>query len=129
MVGLETQDVIERFVTARFGTPMQQKTKDGRTIYRAHTRFFAPIESSFTLPKIADFGSARRGDTGEHLTVPCQPHAYRAPEVLVGMGWTYSADIFNLGTLVCLYFYFLYDVHAKSILNTALEHDGGARPV
>ena len=31
---------------------------------------------------------------------PIQPDSYRAPEVLLGVGWSYSADIWNLGVMV-----------------------------
>lgn len=67
--------------------------------YLSHNNF-GPLYSSKMLPKIADFGSAQPGD---QLQIhPIQPDYYRAPEVLLGIGWSYSADIWNLGVLVRL---------------------------
>jgi hypothetical protein len=36
---------------------------------------------------------------------PIQPDHYRASEVILGAGWTYSADIWNLGVLVRFSFF------------------------
>lgn len=62
---------------------------------------FGPIRSSTLMPKFADFGSAQPGDRLQ--TLPIQPDYYRAPEVLLGIGWSYTADIWNLGVMVKLY--------------------------
>lgn len=48
-------------------------------------------------PKLADFGLATQGDI-VHLH-PIQPNVYRAPEVILGAGWTCSAVIWNLGEI------------------------------
>ena len=59
---------------------------------------FGRLRSSKVLPKIADFGAAQPGD---RLQIhPIQPNSYRDPEVLLGIGWSYSADIWNLGVMV-----------------------------
>lgn len=61
------------------------------------------------LPKITDFGAAWRLDAlnpegkpqNEAVyTYPIQPNYYRAPEVVLGYGWNFSADIWNFGVLV-----------------------------
>lgn len=52
------------------------------------------------IPKIVDFGLAHTGGGGEPLRHPIQPPLYHAPEVLLGVPWSYSADIWNLGVLV-----------------------------
>ncbi|CZT13564.1 uncharacterized protein RAG0_17057 [Rhynchosporium agropyri] len=51
------------------------------------------------LPKIVDFGLAHQGDGGEPFRHPIQPPLYHAPEVLLVVPWSYSADIWNLGVL------------------------------
>lgn len=100
MVGFEDSSVIEDFVRAQSQAPMPRKVRDGRSIYQSHNDF-GSLKSSFVLPKIADFGLAQYGknDFQRH---PIQPDHYRAPEVILGAGWTYSADIWNLGVLVRL---------------------------
>ena len=47
-----------------------------------------------------DFGLAQPGDTLEPQRHPIQPPLYHAPEVLLGTGWIYKADIWNLGVMV-----------------------------
>ena len=50
------------------------------------------------VPVLCDFGSAMSGDQVHFEDV--QPDIYRAPEVILESGWTYSADIWNLGCMV-----------------------------
>lgn len=62
------------------------------------------------LPKIADFDSSMRPDyispedkakgLQAVFTHPIQANYYRAPEVVLGYGWTFSTDIWNFGVLV-----------------------------
>ena len=63
------------------------------------------------FPQIVDFGLATRldkpsthnGMVGEQLGIyPIQPDYYRAPEVILGCGWNFKADIWNFGVLVRL---------------------------
>lgn len=49
-------------------------------------------------PVLCDFGSAVPGDV-EH-SEDIQPNIYRAPEVILGAPWSYSADIWNVGCMV-----------------------------
>ncbi|KAG4441023.1 hypothetical protein IFR05_003478 [Cadophora sp. M221] len=80
-------------------SPMARKTVNGRSIYQSHNDF-GPLRSLYILPKIADFGLAKQGDSSQPHLHPIQPDHYRAPEVVLGTGWTYSADIWNLGVLI-----------------------------
>lgn len=92
---------------------MQYKVdgESGRTIYRCHNDFGAlnAREIKNMIPKIADFGlattlnksSIRNEIIGEQLGIyPIQPDYYRAPEVILGCGWDFEADIWNFGVLV-----------------------------
>ena len=100
MVGFEDPSVIEDFVRAQAYNPMHRKVLDGYSVYRSHNDF-GLLRAKFVLPKIADFGLAQYGTKGLQRH-PIQPDHYRAPEVILGAGWTYSADIWNLGVLVRL---------------------------
>ncbi|KAH1424263.1 hypothetical protein KXX32_006990 [Aspergillus fumigatus] len=59
------------------------------------------------VPKIVDFGLATslksdsqgQGGKSELGLHPIQPDQYRAPEVILGCGWSFSADIWNFGVL------------------------------
>ncbi|WEW61364.1 hypothetical protein PRK78_006854 [Emydomyces testavorans] len=101
LVTFEDQSVIKDFVESQGNMPMQHKTDStGRTIYRCHNDF-GPLRRIKNLPKIADFGLASRFNSQEDFGIhPIQPDHYRAPEVILGCGWTASADIWNLGVLV-----------------------------
>lgn len=108
LVGFEDPSVIEDFVRAQAENPMPRKIRNGRSIYQSHNDF-GPLKSFYILPKIADFGLAQKGDFSQLQLHPIQPDHYRAPEVILGAGWTYSADIWNLGVLVCFLNYIQVD--------------------
>ncbi|PGG98867.1 CMGC/SRPK protein kinase [Polytolypa hystricis UAMH7299] len=101
LVTFEDQEVIEDFVKVQADLPMQYKTDPtSRNIYRRHNDF-SPLKRLQNLPKIADFGLAARLDNREDIGIyPIQPGHYCSPEVILGCGWTFSTDIWNLGVLV-----------------------------
>lgn len=78
---------------------MQRKDNGVGRIYLSHNKF-GPIRPSYVLPKIADLDFSQSGDTDGLFVHPIQPDIYRAPEVNLGAGWSYSADIWNLGSLM-----------------------------
>lgn len=101
MMTIEDQSVIKDFVNEYLEVPIEQK-KDltGRTVYLSHNNF-GPLKSlKGVLPKLVDYGLSHRLEPGKLGHHPIQPDYYRAPEVILGKGWTYSADIWNLGVLV-----------------------------
>lgn len=101
MVTLEDQNVIKEFVDQYLDLPMQQKKdSSGRTVYLSHNNLGPLKPSRKFLPKIVDFGLSKRLEPGELGHHPIQPDYFRAPEVILGCGWTYSADIWNLRVLV-----------------------------
>ncbi|EDN02538.1 predicted protein [Histoplasma mississippiense (nom. inval.)] len=51
-------------------------------------------------PVITDFGLAVRGDVPHLYYHTIQADDYRAPEIILTAGWSYSADIWNLGVLL-----------------------------
>ncbi|KAK2594854.1 hypothetical protein QQS21_007442, partial [Conoideocrella luteorostrata] len=103
MVTFEDQSVIEEYVQGQRRNPMARKTIGNRTVYRCHNNF-GDIDGTEGLknmyPKITDFGLAQRIDTpGPHIH-PIQPDDCHAPEVILGVGWSCSADIWNFGIMV-----------------------------
>ncbi|KAJ5415176.1 hypothetical protein N7465_003871 [Penicillium sp. CMV-2018d] len=100
LVGFEDSSVLQDFAHAQLSNPMPRKTQDGRHVYVSHNDF-GSLRSYYILPKITDFGLAHLQEDNSVLNRhPIQPDDYRAPEVIVGAGWTYSADIWNLGVLM-----------------------------
>ncbi|KAF3484187.1 CMGC/SRPK protein kinase [Arthroderma uncinatum] len=111
LMSFENESTLTNFIKRQ--QPMQCKVdnESGRTIYRCHIDFgaLAGREIKNMIPQIADFGLATRldrpstlnGMVGEQLgTYPIQPDYYRAPEVILGCGWDFKADIWNFGVLL-----------------------------
>ena len=104
LITFEDQSVIDRFVHNQTENPMARKLIDGRAVCLCHNDF-GDLDGKPALkkmsPKITDFGLAERGDQpGQHIH-PIQPNNCHAPEALLGTGWSYSADIWNFGIMVC----------------------------
>ncbi|KAI1135447.1 kinase-like protein [Hypoxylon sp. FL0543] len=101
MVTIEDQSTIDAFIEGQATHPMARKRVDDRTVYRCHNDF-GPVHKNLgkMIPQITDFGLAQRGDKDEPLIHPIQPDEFRAPEVLLGIGWSYSADMWNFGTMI-----------------------------
>jgi len=80
---------------------MLEKKGDEYSIYQSHNQFgLLRVQLGPIIPKIADFGHAQWITGSESQVNLIQPDYYRAPEVILGTGWSYSADIWNLGVLV-----------------------------
>ncbi|KFY10184.1 hypothetical protein V491_07779 [Pseudogymnoascus sp. VKM F-3775] len=101
LVYFESGSVLEEFVQAQSKSPMYKKQGDGYWIYQSHNQF-GPLQPRLgrIAPVIADFGHAHWITDSEPQINPIQPSNYRAPEVILGTGWSYSADIWNLGVLL-----------------------------
>lgn len=99
MMTFEDLSVLHEYVDAQSDHPMPRKISNDRNIYLSHNDF-GNLKSSNLFPKISDFGLAHHNDGAEQLRHPIQPPIYHAPEVLLGIPWSYSADIWNLGVLV-----------------------------
>ncbi|CAI7633752.1 unnamed protein product [Penicillium glandicola] len=110
----ENEKAIPRFIQEQvLKFPMHYKT-DPATNCTTYQRYndFGPMDVDDVgnvLPKITDFGSAWQFDGVDPetksqnepvLTYPIQPSYYSAPEVVLGYGWDFSADIWNFGVLV-----------------------------
>jgi len=71
-------------------------------VYSGHTyglfnRDMVKLPTS-TLIKLIDFGSATFED--QHHTSIVSTRHYRAPEVMLGLGWSYPCDIFSIGCIL-----------------------------
>lgn len=103
LIEIEDPSVLQDFARAQSSNPMARKTKDGHYVYLSHNDF-GELRSYYVLPKITDFGLAHKQEDDSVLNRhPIQPDEYRAPEVILGAGWTYSAGIWNLGLLISPY--------------------------
>ncbi|KAL1858132.1 hypothetical protein VTK73DRAFT_7927 [Phialemonium thermophilum] len=94
-MGFEDPSVLSDYVRAQSERTVPRKVGAERTVYLSQSEF-GQLLSFRMLPKIGDFGLAQV-EWPEPLRYPIQPPAFQAPEVIFGTGWTYSADIWNLG--------------------------------
>lgn len=90
------------FMDFQLEKPMAFKTDStGRPVYQSRNDF-GPLKSLRSIPQLVDFGLAIRLEEDDDWGVwPIQPDHYRAPEVVLGIGWQMPADIWNFGVLVC----------------------------
>lgn len=98
LLSVESRAAIEELIAEEREEPTPFKSSDGRRIYAS--RNFGDMKGSPGVPKLADFGLAVSGDVASPHTHPIQPDLFQAPEVILQAGWTYSADIWNLGVMV-----------------------------
>ncbi|OKL58718.1 hypothetical protein UA08_06042 [Talaromyces atroroseus] len=105
----ENKTILSKFVREQATQSMQYKPDliTGRVVYRCHNNF-GPLDPSGLgnmYPQITDLGAATslgnsgHDDSVELGTRPIQPDYYRAPEVVLGCGWSFTADIWNLGVM------------------------------
>lgn len=78
------------------------KEVDGHPIYQSMADF-GRLKKGVGRLKICDFGAAVLGDVPVPHSHDIQPAQFCAPEVLLKGGWTYSADIWNLGMVVSIF--------------------------
>ena len=93
--------VLENFVQNLAESYMPRKMNDDSSVYISRYDF-GGFKSFGTLLNLVDFGLAQRTDGPEPLRRPIQPPLFHAPEVILGTGWSYSANIWNLDVLVSL---------------------------
>ncbi|ETI29035.1 hypothetical protein G647_01488 [Cladophialophora carrionii CBS 160.54] len=101
MMGLGDPNILDHFVQHEHDHPSPRKAPDshGRIIYTSCSDFGeSPTEAVIASAKITDIGLAAWGD--EKNTKPIQSNVFMAPEVILQAGWSYPADIWNLGVML-----------------------------
>jgi serine/threonine protein kinase len=95
MFSIRDDSVFTNFEESELQQPVPRKVdEDGRIIYTSQE---LKIPKRAGAPVLCDFGSAM---LGQYHSVFVQPMIYRAPEVILGIPWTYSADIWSVGCMV-----------------------------
>ena len=99
MLPFEDTGVLPNYVRYQEAHPAPNKERQGRPIYESRPDF-GPMKKGVGFLKITDFGLAVRGDVLTKHNHDIQPLEYTAPEVMLKAGWSYPADIWNLGLVV-----------------------------
>ncbi|GES66813.1 related to dis1-suppressing protein kinase dsk1 [Aspergillus terreus] len=98
MVRLEDSAILSQDARDEFENPLPQKhCDDGRIIYLSRNNY-GPLKDIVGLVEITDFDLAVHGDSPQDGCI--QAEVYRAPEVILDRGYTYSADIWSLGVML-----------------------------
>lgn len=100
MIKVEDPSILEESARDEYEHPLPQKScSDGRTIYLSRNDF-GISEKTTGIIQITDFDLSVRGDRPNRGCI--QAEIYRAPEVILDAGYSYSADIWSLGVMVCI---------------------------
>ncbi|KAG6242750.1 hypothetical protein E4U25_003057 [Claviceps purpurea] len=91
------KSVLEALEKEELENPCPRKEIDGRTICLSRK---LGIPKQVGDPVLCDLGSALRLGDGITRREDIQPDVYRAPEVILGIPWSYSVDIWNVGCMV-----------------------------
>lgn len=104
MVKIEDPTIFDRDAKDEFDNPLPQKHIDGRTIYLSRNNY-GPLAKPTGIIQIVDFDLSVKTTPGQIHTGAIQGEIYRAPEVILNAGYTYSADMWSLGVMVSLIFF------------------------
>ncbi|KAG6186197.1 hypothetical protein E4U10_005854 [Claviceps purpurea] len=91
------ESVLREFEQEELNNPCPRKELEGKTVYQSRELNQA---KNFDALVLCDFGSAMRLDDGITRREDIQPDVYRAPEVILGIPWTSSVDIWNVGCMI-----------------------------
>ena len=97
MVKFEDTSLLQKYAHDEYEDPLPQKVADDRTIYLSRNNF-GPLKEPTGVVQITDFGFSVSGKVPRAGCI--QAEGYRAPEVILDAGYSYSADIWSLGAMV-----------------------------
>ncbi|KAK8243395.1 kinase-like domain-containing protein [Phyllosticta capitalensis] len=97
LIGADSS-IFHSFEEEELAQPCPRKEVDGRTIYEYRELNNFPKE--YGQPALCDLGSAVALDDGVEHREDIQPNIYRAPEVILGVPWSYSVDVWNVGCVI-----------------------------
>ncbi|QPH11091.1 hypothetical protein C2857_002681 [Epichloe festucae Fl1] len=99
MLPFEDPAVLKDYVREQEANPAPFEVRRGRPVYESRPDFGC-LRRGVGFVKLTDFGLAVRGDMTTMYYHDIQPLEYTAPEVMLQAGWSYSADIWNLGLVL-----------------------------
>ena len=95
-MGIDDASVYSKYERNEVQNPVPRKLTEDRIIYLSR-----PLPLTFGPPILCDLSEAWLGDKENKGDI--MPDIYRAPEVILGMKWDYSVDIWNVAMVVYLH--------------------------
>ncbi|KID93511.1 Protein kinase-like domain protein, partial [Metarhizium majus ARSEF 297] len=96
LVKIEDPAILARDACDEYLNPLPQKVTDKGIIYLSRNHY-GQFSKPTGIIQIIDFGSSVSGKIAHSGCI--QAEAYRAPEVILDAGYSYSADIWSLGVM------------------------------
>lgn len=96
MVRFNDQKVWEEIEQREIKQPSPRKVLADREIYRS----YSPVAPLGGVPHVIDFGAARLGGMGQMHSGDTMLWKYRAPKIILGLGWDDKVDIWSVGMMV-----------------------------
>lgn len=95
LIGINDSSVLDKFAEMAVMNPLPRKELYDRIIHVSQ-----PMPLTKGLPSLTDFSEARFGNSMH--TGLIMPNVYRAPEVILGMRWSYPVDVWSFAMTVSL---------------------------
>ncbi|VUC23756.1 unnamed protein product [Clonostachys rosea] len=99
MIKLEDLGLLEKDAQDEYDHPLPQKHIGDRIIYLSRNNF-GPLRKPTGIIQLVDFDLSVSTKPGKLHFGPIQAEIYRAPEVILDSGYTFSADIWSLGVML-----------------------------
>jgi serine/threonine-protein kinase SRPK3 len=93
LLGIDDETIFSKYEKNELERPVPRKVTEDRILYISQ-----PPPAQAVPPLLCDLGEARRGDEENEDFI--MPGVYRAPEVILGMKWSYSVDMWNVAMVV-----------------------------
>ncbi|KFG77760.1 hypothetical protein MANI_025646 [Metarhizium anisopliae] len=97
LVKIEDPAILDRDARDEYLNPLPQKITDNGIIYLSRNDY-GQFSKPTGIIQITDFGSSVSGKIPHFGCI--QADSYRAPEVILDGGYSYSADIWSLGVMI-----------------------------
>ncbi|KAF4953177.1 hypothetical protein FGADI_6152 [Fusarium gaditjirri] len=99
MIRIEDPKIFEKDAIDEYNNPLPEKQLDDRTIYLSRNNY-GPLTRPTGIIQLVDFDLAVNSKQGQLHYGAIQAEKYRAPEVILNSGYSYSADIWSLGVML-----------------------------
>ncbi|KAF5656260.1 CMGC SRPK kinase [Fusarium circinatum] len=99
MIRIEDPKMFEKDAIEEYNNPLPEKQLDDRTIYLSRNNF-GPLTRPTGIIQLVDFDLSVRSSPGKLHYGAIQGEQYRAPEVILNSGFSYSTDIWSLGVML-----------------------------